>query len=120
MAHVFCTQCGFKIIYNHAKPNFCSKCGNSTNVVTAAQFSDETPTFDARISRQSIEAISEDETDADHVPEIGRLQVEIEASTNSTFSLGTLFGQNAPPSRSRRRNTTIDDFIDEKKSNKNI
>jgi ribosomal protein L37E len=111
MNHVFCTQCGHKIEYNHSKPNFCSKCGSPTDSVSQAS-------VPIKIRRNEIsdENLKDDETSVDELPDISELKVDIQAEgKNNTFTFGSLFGENDEPKQSRRRSKDVNDFIDEKK-----
>jgi predicted RNA-binding Zn-ribbon protein involved in translation (DUF1610 family) len=115
MNHTFCMHCGFKIVYNNAKPNFCPACGQS--IGAAAQSSTHTAPV-KRASQRIIEEdeLEEDETNSDYVPEIRKLQVELEPdSPNRSFTFGSLFGEESSRSPSRKRSVNIDEFIDAKK-----
>tara|TARA_R110002020_G_scaffold22527_1_gene76120 strand:+ start:1414 stop:1641 length:228 start_codon:yes stop_codon:yes gene_type:complete len=67
--------------------------------------------------QETSSAISEDETDAESVPNISQLQVEYDVThDNKSFTLGSLVGQDTPADyRGGRRSRSIDEFIDEKK-----
>ena len=111
MNHVFCTQCGHKIEFNHSKPNFCPKCGTPTNSVSEAS-------APVKIVRETVDNknLKDDETSVDELPNITELKVDIQAEgDNSTFTFGSLFGENNEPKRTRRRSKDVNDFIDEKK-----
>ncbi len=60
--------------------------------------------------------IDEDSTNISHVPRLRRIEVDVEAySEASSFTLGSLFGENAQPSNTRRkRSQNLDDFISDK------
>lgn len=75
MASVFCTSCGAKHEYAGFAPNFCSKCGNPMNGKAPAQLQKK-PTRAA--SFDDVEDESEDNTDVDQLPDIDKLDVEIE------------------------------------------
>lgn len=111
MNHIFCSNCGNKIQYNLAKPNFCTKCGSSLSSIHAS---------DAIVTKQKVSKVDvdleEDETDVDDLPNLKRIAVDIENfSENSSFTLGNLFGNPTQPFKGRK-NRSIDDFIDEKKA----
>lgn len=113
--HIFCFSCGNKLLYNLAKPNFCGKCGSNLGSTAVAKI----PSQKSRASRPSDEDDFEDEDnlDIDYIPDIKEIAVEIESfEGNSTFSLGSLFGDNSHSAFKARRKTSVDDFIDEKKS----
>jgi len=103
MNHIFCFNCGVKIEYNFAKPNFCSKCGASFGGEQQSKaVVEEAP----RQSKASV--VSEDETDAEYVPQLRKLDVEIEKP--KTFTIGSLAGQNTPPDYKGKGSYDLDDF----------
>ena len=109
MSHFFCHSCGNKISYGHAKPNFCPKCGQQLNASVSSNVGGNT-----RAIEESV-VISENETDAQSVPQITSFQVEIE-SEDKSVTLGSLLGeQSSPDYEKRRRTLSVDEFIDEKK-----
>lgn len=113
MAHTFCQSCGTKLSYAHAKPNFCTKCGQPLNS-TASTVSTNTSVIEQKSS-----VISSDETDAEFVPEITDFQVDFEVSNISSRTLGSLIGEPTPNTTSRRSQPkSVNDFIDEKKKEK--
>ncbi len=75
MANVFCTSCGAKHEYAGFAPNFCSKCGNSMNGKSMPQVQ-KRPV--RAVDSEDEEDESEDNTNIDQVPDIGKLDVEIE------------------------------------------
>ncbi len=100
MAIKFCTDCGKKVEYKFSPPKFCSDCGTPFN----ASYANEKPP----ISRK-VKTLNEDETDAESVPHIAKLEYEIEdfgASVQQT--MGSLAGQQAP----KKRTTTVRDIND--------
>jgi len=107
MNHVFCTECGNKIGFLHAKPNFCSKCGATTGVGL------KTKTF---ATKKKEEVLGEDETSIDEVPYVDKLAVDIEQDRNNIFSFASLAGKEDKESRSRNKGSkNIEDFIDDKR-----
>ena len=114
MNHIFCSSCGNKIQYNLAKPNFCTKCGNSLGSIAVAKKTSPSKNMEEDFDYDDLD---EDETSVAHVPNIRKLEVDIESdSGNHSFNFGSLFGQNAENSFKPRRRRSVDDFIDEKKS----
>jgi hypothetical protein len=110
MAHLFCQSCGTKNSFANAKPNFCTKCGQSLNSIVATNTS--------VIDRKSS-VISSDETDAEFVPQISDFQVEFETSNISNRTIGSLLGEPTPIETNRRGNAqSVNDFINEKKREK--
>lgn len=116
MSQVFCTECGYKMVFEYSKPKFCPNCGTPTSVRGASSVK--------RPKKQSqvvAEDYDEEGTDIDEVPMIDRLEVDIERSISSNVStLGSFFGSDAQQLRRSRRsqNKNIGDFIDERKSTK--
>jgi len=110
MAHLFCHSCGNKLLYAHAKPNFCGKCGEQLNASVSTNTAKDLPAIEKSV------VLSSDETDADSVPHITNFEVEYEASDRPTMTLGSLIGEpTSPDTRERKRNRSINEFIDEKK-----
>jgi hypothetical protein len=106
MAHLFCHSCGTKLEYAHAQPNFCIKCGQALN---------DTATTQASASPVESKPISDDETDAQHVPSLASIQVECETGGTNTFTLGSLAGKKTPPEYKPRGARSVNEFIDEKR-----
>lgn len=103
MSHIFCYNCGVKIEYNFAKPNFCSKCGTSFGGQQQSQAAVEQAP-----SQNKASLVSDDETDAEFVPQLRRLDVEIEKP--KTFTIGSLAGQNTPPDYKGKGSYNFDEF----------
>lgn len=92
MRSMYCTNCGSKITYSVAPPNFCSSCGEAigssvteskrqpqAESLGASQKSKYTPLPKKRPLRERPNvALAEDETDIDYVPDISELQYEID------------------------------------------
>ena len=87
MAVTFCTNCGAKYEFTGFAPNFCSKCGTQMNGTKAS-----VPTRDTSkrpfASRNQVADDDEENTDIDSVPELDKLDVDIEIEGGfRTFSL---------------------------------
>ena len=109
MNHLYCHSCGYKMTYSHAKPNFCTKCGQQLNKSVSVN------TAGAESTMQKSVVLSDNETDAESVPEISSLQVEIQNEKNIT-TFGSLVGEGQSEKRdTKNRSRSIDEFIDEKK-----
>lgn len=91
MKSIYCTSCGSKISYSVASPRFCSSCGEPTGlksnagseVKPSSTLSKVQPKYQPlpkkRPLRQRPEvALADDETDIDYVPDISKLQYEID------------------------------------------
>lgn len=115
MNATFCSDCGAKHTYTYSKPKFCSGCGSSLGPVAAK-------TLPATKSRASTDDYDDDDEDSDfsnssYVPDIRRIEVEIEKPSEAHFTtLGTIFGQaNSAPTQSRRGQIhSIDSFVNDK------
>jgi len=112
MAHLFCHSCGAKLSYAHAKPNFCEKCGEQ---LTSLASTKSTNTSAGMPVLEKSVVISQDETDAQSVPEISSFQVEVEASDKSPMTFGSLVGEPTESDTRTKRARSINEFIDEKK-----
>lgn len=88
MASVFCTNCGAKHEYSGFTPNFCSKCGSPMNGKASPQ-AQKKPS--RNVNQEDIEEESEDNTNIDELPDIDKLDVEIEIEGGfKTFNLEEL------------------------------
>ena len=110
MSHLFCHSCGGKLSYSHAKPNFCGKCGQQLNMSTTANVAGA----DSTIKKSVV--ISQDETDAESVPQIRDFQIDY-STENKSVTLGSLIGteETSPNPRKKRKPLSVYEFIDEKK-----
>jgi len=94
MLSTYCQHCGSKNEYSSVKPKFCSSCGqmlagdfNEARAVT------QTVTRKAPVARS--ENYDEEGTDVYEVPNISRLEYDIEVSNSSTFTLGSIMPQDS-------------------------
>ena len=95
----YCSECGAKHEYKFSPPKFCSNCGAPMGV---AQSESKPLNRNIATSKKS-KAINDEETDAEFVPNISKLEYEIEdfgASVQQT--IGSLGGK---PSPNRRRSS---------------
>ena len=95
----FCSECGTKVEYKFSPPKFCSNCGAPMGVSTV----NESKPINRNVeSTRKIQAISESETDADHVPNISKLEYEIDTfGSEMVQNIGSLAGKKAPTKRTR-------------------
>ena len=96
----YCSECGAKHEYKFSPPKFCSNCGAPMGV---AQNESKPLNRNVTASKKS-KAISDEETDAEFVPNISKLEYEIEdfgASMQQT--IGSLGGKISP----KRRESSI-------------
>lgn len=104
MLSTYCQNCGAKNEYRFKKPNFCASCGEplSSNQEQAIQNK-----VKSKLPARKIESSSDEEgTDIYEVPEISKLEYEIDIQPSS-FSLGSLFqnvqAEQANPPAKRKR-----------------
>ena len=96
----YCSECGAKHEYKFSPPKFCSNCGAPMGV---AQNESKPLNRNTTASKKS-KAINDEETDAEFVPKISKLEYEIEdfgASVQQT--IGSLGGKQSP----KRRESSI-------------
>jgi hypothetical protein len=106
MLSTYCQHCGSKNEYSSVKPKFCSSCGqmlagdfNEARAAVPAQ-QDSNP-----VSSQSISIDDPDGTDVYRVPNLRKLEYDIEVSSSS-FTLGSVlprYEEDAPPKKKRGR-----------------
>lgn len=123
MSVTYCSDCGKKHEYNFAKPNFCSSCGGSfgsvrsksVNKRSSTQNNDNEEYFDEDDDDESF-------TNASYVPDIRKIQVDIENGAQyNTFNLGSIINNDsnsqAAISSPRRINrpASLEDFKQNKK-----
>lgn len=93
----FCSECGYKMTYNYSPPKFCSQCGVPTNFA-GSQAEKPKPQKVARAEK--IEAINDSETNAEYVPDISKLEYELEDYGNDfNHTIGSLGGKARPTKR---------------------
>lgn len=97
----FCSECGTKVEYKFSPPKFCSQCGAPMGVATVNE--SKPLNRNVRASRK-IEAISDNETDAEYVPDISKLEYEIDTfGSQYNQTIGSLGGKSAPVRREIKR-----------------
>jgi hypothetical protein len=90
-----------------SKPNFCSKCGATTGPISKSSLSKP---------KVVTEDLLEDETSIDFVPDINRLEFDVEQFDQNVFTLGSLAGEEPENSRVRNRGSkNLEDFINDKR-----
>lgn len=107
----FCSECGTKVEYKFSPPKFCSSCGVPMGDIS----NEESKPINRNVNKtKRIQALADDETDADHVPHIGKLEYEIDTfglEYGSQQTIGSLMGKRAP-SRKKAYKKHIDDIRD--------
>ena len=97
----FCSECGTKVEYKFSPPKFCFQCGTPMGVATV----NESKPLNRNVkASRKIEAISDDETDAEYVPDISKLEYEIDTfGSQYNQTIGSLGGKSAPVRRDIKR-----------------
>tara|TARA_R110002153_G_scaffold104749_1_gene242840 strand:+ start:1588 stop:1911 length:324 start_codon:yes stop_codon:yes gene_type:complete len=94
----FCFECGTKLEYKFNPPNFCPSCGVSLKDGQSKKAEPAQAEESTRISKSSED--SEGYTDASYIPDISKLEYELEdfgASMQQT--IGSLGGKQSPKKR---------------------
>ena len=103
----YCSACGAKHEYKFSPPKFCSNCGAPMGIAQ-----NESKPLNRSVKASSkFKAINDSETDAEFVPNISKLEYDIDdygASRQQT--IGSLAGRSAPQ---KRRNSVrnLDDLL---------
>ena len=84
----FCSECGVKLEYKFSPPKFCSNCGFQFGSVASA--SQSQPVREITKDKK-IEAISDNETDAENVPRLRKLEYEIDTFADAKKTLFRLY-----------------------------
>lgn len=127
MSVIYCSECGKKLEYSFAKPNFCSGCGNPFGMAKLKKAikqnarEEEDEEYDDE-EDEDFEDDGESFSNATRVPNIRNFQVDIEtAAQYNTFDLGSIIGsepnQTSKASKPKRktRSTSLEDFKQNKK-----
>jgi hypothetical protein len=127
MATIFCPSCGSKSEYQFSMPNFCSKCGksyiekyenaNATSILqkrkkinTKVEDNDD---FDNDFEDDD-DFDAEDFSNSSRVPRIGKIQVEIDSSTDvKVFKFDDLVNGTVNNEFKIQRSRNINDLINE-------
>lgn len=102
----FCSECGVKVEYKFSPPKFCSSCGAPMGV---ASVNESKPLNRNVRAQRKIEAIGEDQTDAESVPQISKLDYEIDTfGSEYVQTMGSLMGKEVPKKRVIQRKNIND------------
>ena len=102
----FCSECGVKVEYKFSPPKFCSSCGAPMGV---ASVNESKPLNRNVRAQRKIEAIGEDQTDAESVPQISKLDYEIDTfGSEYVQTMGSLMGKEVPQKRVIQRKNIND------------
>lgn len=103
----YCSECGAKHEYKFSPPKFCPNCGSPMGVAQ-----NETKPLNRNVETlRKSKALSENETDAEFVPDISKLEYEIEdygAGVQQT--IGSLGGK-SPPKKRKTNIKKLDDIL---------
>lgn len=104
MLSTYCQHCGSKNEYSTVKPKFCSSCGQ----MLAGDYNEAKTSTQSKLSSFAQKPIQqevqdEDGTDVYEVPNISKLEYDIEFEQDSKFTLGSIMPRNTTPSPKKRR-----------------
>jgi hypothetical protein len=121
MASSFCTNCGHKMTYNFAPPNFCGACGTKISASIVGGNSPAKPSKVVSKVDNEDEFIDDEDgefSSSEEIPSIRSFAYDIENdSQNRQYQLGELFGQ--PKTFSRKtRSMSLDDLKERHGKNK--
>lgn len=104
MLSTYCQHCGNKNEYSTVKPKFCSSCGQALagDYNEAKTNTQSKPSFFAKKPIQR-EIHDEDGTDVYEVPDISRLEYDVEYMEDSSFSLGSIMPKNMDTAKPKKR-----------------
>ena len=74
----YCSECGNKVEFNYSPPKFCSNCGTPFGAVSKKANAAAPIRKQTRKSRE----VEEGFTDSDNVPDVSKLDLEIEFDNN--------------------------------------
>ena len=103
MLSTYCQHCGSKNEYSTVKPKFCSSCGQMlagdyNEAKTSTQL--KSSSFARRQIQQEVH--DEDGTDIYEVPDIPKLEYEIEFQQDSSFTLGSIMPRDQGITKKKR------------------
>ena len=88
MISKYCKKCGHDNKYVGVLPKFCSGCGSSLSEVNTGPVRNVVSKSIA--SKKPSVVLGEDETDIEYVPDIGRLQYNVEVPQSRTIKMGDI------------------------------
>ena len=104
----YCSECGAKHEYKFSPPKFCSNCGAPMGV---AEANESKPLSRNTTASRKSKPINDTETDAEFVPEISKLDYEIENyGANVQQTIGSLGGKSLPKKR-KNNIKRLDDIL---------
>lgn len=103
----FCSECGVKVEYKFSPPKFCSNCGAPMGSTKVETISNNKPKIN---KMDKIQAVNDSETDAEYVPDISKLEYEIDTyGSEYNQTIGSLGGK-TPPKRRKVIKRNISDL----------
>ena len=88
MISKYCKKCGHDNKYVGVQPKFCSSCGSSLSEVSSEPVRHVVNRSIA--SKKPSVVLNEDETDVEYVPDIRRLQYDVEVAPSRTIKMGDI------------------------------
>ena len=80
MTTLYCPECGYKNEYSIHPPKFCGGCGESLSVNSGKVAKPKLRSSTPRIKQ---EALAEDETDSEFIPNLSKLDIDIDYNSAS-------------------------------------
>ena len=91
--NIYCKSCGSPTAYGSKKPKFCSHCGTPFGSEAKASSAPKTqPKPKKQVIRQEIIEDDDYEQDSVSIPNISRLEADIDSGRNSGVKLGQIAG----------------------------
>lgn len=101
MPFTYCQECGSKNEYTIKKPNFCASCGHPINSSASSQT--EGKVYKKEAVKEISQANLDDEgSDIFHVPQLSKLEYEIDMSNPIDQTVGSILGDMAPKENSAK------------------
>ena len=95
MPFTYCQECGSKNEYTLKKPNFCASCGHPFNPAMSKKNEGEEYEKEA-IKKVSQADLDDEGSDIFHVPQLSKLDYEIDMSNPIDQTIGSILGDMAP------------------------
>lgn len=91
----FCFECGKKLEYSFSPPNFCPSCGTAIQKNKVSKPKKPSKSFSSSVDEDGY-------TNSDQIPNISRLEFEIEDyGSNVQHTIGSLGGKSLPKKQKR-------------------
>lgn len=98
----FCFSCGNKLNYNYSPPKFCSNCGERIS-----------GSIEKPQKEESDVSLGEDETTESEIPQIEKLEYELDFGSDGIKKLGQIMGQRSSSVAKVARRRNLEDLKDD-------